>query len=211
MAGDDGADVIFSEEIEIIIADALGDIEILIVGFVGIEQEEGVVHEDDEILLVLPMGVFEGLDKPIPLFLIFAGGVFVVEDDIAVEGDKAPGAEVETIPVLMDLLAIPDKVFEGGGVADVVIAGNQIECNMPVELSGDAKDGVELFLVSGFIDDVAGEHDELGAEAIGMGDGLSEEQDFLLEIDVGGEHAELGIGHLEEKKGLIMHFVLFHS
>ena len=169
------------------------------------------MHEDDEILLVLVWGVFEGLIEPMPLFLVFIRGVFVVEDDIAVEGDEAPGAKVEAIPVLVDFLAIPVDVFEGGGVADVMIAGDQIEFNMLVEFRGDVKDGGELILVAGFIDDVAGEDDEFGPESIGVSDSLLEKQYFLLEIGVGGEHAELGIGHLDEEIGLLFHFVLFHN
>lgn len=211
VAGDDGADLIFSEQFEIVAPHALGNVEIIIIGFIGLLQEEGVVHEDDEIWLVLVLGVSEGLVEPLPLFLIFVGGVFIVEDDITVEGDKTPGAEVEAVPVLVDFLAVPGNKFEGGGVADVVIAGDKIEFDLLVELAGDVKDGGQLNLIAGLVDDVAGEDDKLGAEAIGVGDGVLKKYDFLPEIGVGGDHAELGIGHLDEEIGLIIHFILFHS
>ena len=82
-----------------------------------------------------------------------------------------------------------------------MIAGDAEEPDFGIELRGDPFVLGGLRRVAALVDEVAGDHDEGGLEAVGGSDGELEVDGLVLEARVLGEHPELRVGHLDEVLG----------
>ncbi len=117
-----------------------------------------------------------------------------------IEDDAQKIAVAKNIIVGTEYPPVLGERFGRRLIADVVISGDVVQRDRRVELGRDAPVLGDLLGVAGLVDEVAADHDEGGLQPVGGVDGESEIDRFLSKIAIFSEHAELRIGHLNERQ-----------
>src|SRR5260370_15232119 len=125
-----------------------------------------------------------------------------VLDDARIDDDAFEVASPEGVVVRAEDLAISLQAGGGRAVADVMVASHTVERDLRVQLVRHAHVFRDLGRVAGFVDQISGDHDECGMQAVGARDSELEVRRLMREVHVIRVHPKLRVGHLEEERGL---------